>query len=232
MTLSIPSLRGVASLLLVLAASGASAQTQDAPIAPVAGDKWTYQHHNKGDKLEPYLYSHQVKKIDGTSAWIQGESRQPNARRPAFVVRQDTARLENVELFEFDAAAPNGAGQRVYDRSKVDGWLQFPLAVGKKYTVKRTWDNGEGFDELTAEVKAFEKVKVQAGEFDAYRITYAGFWNRRAGGNFSGRTEHEVWYAPAAKSVVRWHYMNRTSNGGSWNNTATELVKFEPGAGN
>lgn len=230
MTVPFPSVRLATVLLLGALSAGSGAQTLDAPVAPVVGDKWTYQHLNKGDKREPYQYSHQVKAVDGTSAWIHGESKEPNAPRPRYVWRQDVPRSENVELFEPDDAAPNGAGKRVADRTKIDGWLQFPLAVGKKYTVKRTWDSGRGFDEYTAEVQAFEKVKVEAGEFDAYRIRYAGFWNQRDGGNYSGRSEILMWFAPAAKAAVKWNYNNRTSNGASWNDTVTELVKWEPGA--
>ena len=229
---SIPAIRLAAALLLGSIVPVAGAQTLDAPMAPVAGDKWTYQFHNKGDKREPYQYSHQVKAVDGPSAWLQGESREPNARRPRYVWRHDIARNEGVELFEPDDAAPHGAGTRVVDRTKIDGWLQFPLAVGKKYTVKRAWDNGRGFDEYSAEVQAFEKVKVEGGEFDSYRIRFAGFWNQREGGSYSGRSEHVVWYAPMAKTVVKWNYTNRTSSGGPWNDTATELVKWEPGAAN
>jgi hypothetical protein len=230
MTLSIQTVRLSATLLLAAITCGAAAQTLESPIAPVVGDKWTYQNHNKGDKREPYLYSNQVKAIDGASAWIQGESKETNARLPRYVWRHDVAKAENIELFEPDDAAANGAGKRVVDRSKNDALLQFPLAVGKKYKVKRNWDNGRGFDDLEAEVQAFEKIKVAAGEFDSYRIRYTGFWNQREGGNYTGRMEHMVWYSPAAKSTVKWHYTNRTSNGGSWNDVLTELVKWEPGA--
>jgi hypothetical protein len=107
--------------------------------------------------------------------------------------------------------------------------LQFPLTVGKEYKVKRNWDNGRGFDEYTAQVQAFEKIKVEAGEFDSYRIKYSGFWNQRQGGNYSGRTELLFWYAPAAKGTVRVNYSNRTSNGAAWNDVVTDLVKWEPG---
>ena len=72
MKLSIPALGLATMLLFATMVPAAGAQTLDAPTAPVAGDKWTYQFHNKGDKREPYQYSHQVKAVDGPSAWIQG----------------------------------------------------------------------------------------------------------------------------------------------------------------
>lgn len=219
---------GVALVLSVFA-FGVGAQTLDAPAAPEVGDKWTYRYHNKGDKREPYLYVNEVKARDGASAWVYGESQQPNANPPKYVWRVDLAKAAYVERFAFDAAAANGAGARLANRQANDSWLQFPLAVGKSYKVKVTWDDGKGFDEYTAEVQAFEKIKVEAGEFDAYRVRYSGYWNRRDGGNYSGRAEQVGWYAPVVKGTVKWSYTNRSSNGGPWNDTTTELVKWEPG---
>ncbi len=219
-----------AALGACIVAFAAVAQTVDAPPAPTVGDKWTYRYHNKGDKREPYLYTQEVKFSDGASAWLHGDSQEPNARRPKYVWRVDVAKAAFVERFELDPAATNGAGKRVTDRQANDSWLQFPMAVGSKFKVKSNWDNGQGFDEYTAEVQAFEKVKVEAGEFDAYRIKYSGYWNQRQGGNYSGRAEQTTWYAPAVKGSVKWNYSNRTGNGQAWNDTYTELVKWEPGA--
>ena len=142
--------------------------------------------------------------VDGSSAWIHGDYIEPKDRWPRYVWRQDVASVENVERFMFDESAANGAGKRTIDRAKADRWLRFPLAVGKKYTVKRPWDNGQGFDELTANVQAYERVKVDGVEFDSYRIQYAGSWNQRTGENATGRVETLVWYAPEVKGFVSW----------------------------
>lgn len=222
------SIRLIGTLLLGFFSFSVGAQTLDAPALPGVGDKWTYRFHNKGDKREPYLYSNQIKTIDGDSAWVYSETNETNARYPRSVWRQEMRSAEFVERFEFDEAAANGAGKSIVNRAKNDKWLQFPLAVGKKYTVKRHWDNGNGFDEFTAEVQATEKVKVEGGEFDSYRIRFTGFWNQRVGGNYSGRSENIFWYAPEVKGVVKWLYTNRNSGGSAWNDMTTELVKWEP----
>ena len=230
MKLSTLTARLGAVLLLGAIVCSVGAQTLDVPAAPMVGDKWTFRYHNTGDKKEPYLYFNEVKSTDGASTWIYGESQEPNSRLPKFVWRLDMTKAAFVERFEFDPAAANGAGKIDADRKANDSYLQFPLAVGKKYKVKTHWDNGKGFNEYTAEVEAFEKVKVEAGEFEAYRIKYSGFWNRRVDGNYSGRTEQVNWYAPAVRGSVKWIYTDRNSNGSSWNNSTTELIKWEPSA--
>ncbi len=224
------SIRFGAALAACTVAFASWAQTLEAPPAPETGDKWTYRFHNKGDKRDPYLYSSKVNFIDGTSAWLHGESQEVNAPLPKYVWRFDLLRADFVDRFEFDPAASNGIGRRTISRESNSAMVAFPVSVGKKYKVKLNWDNGRGFDELDAEVLAFEKVKVEAGEFDAYRIRYTGFWNQREGGNFTGRTERFVWYAPAVKGFIKSTYTNRTNNGAAWNDMTTELVKWEPAA--
>lgn len=221
-------LRVCVACAVILVSQGASAQTLDAPPVFDVGDKWTYRFHNIGDKREPYQYSNAISAVDGTSAWIYGEDQRTNAQPPKWVWRMDLKRYEFLERFDFDPAAKNGAGNRTINR-KVDDSLPFPLSVGKKYSVKQNWDSGNGYTEYKAEVQAFEKVKVAAGEFDAFRIKYEGFWNQTVGGAYSGRAEFTRWYAPAVKNDVRREFFDRQSRGEAWSRTATELVKWEPG---
>ena len=211
-------------------AAAAWAQSVDIPPPLAIGDKWTFRFHNKGDKREPFLFSNEVKSVEPAVAWVYGESQETNSQNPKYVWRIDTNKFEFVERFQFDPAAPNGAGKLQVDRKANDAMLQLPLQVGKKYTVKSKWDNGRGFDELTAEVQAFEKIKVEAGEFDVFRIKYSGFWNQREGGSYSGRIERMSWFAPAVKQSVKTVSSSRTSDGRPWNDFVTELVKWEPGA--
>jgi len=85
--------------------------------------------------------------------------------------------------------------------------LSFPLEVGKKWEYKFNWVNklnpNKGRQQISAHVVAYEKVKVPAGEFDAFKIEYAGFWNNDAN-NRSGRLKNTGWYAPAARSFVKF----------------------------
>lgn len=83
--------------------------------------------------------------------------------------------------------------------------LVFPLEVGKKWSGKyngfATTEDGKWDGNVTCEVKAFEKVKVAAGEFDAFRIECVDNW--KAMFFFSGTTNSTRWYAPKARVVVK-----------------------------
>ena len=225
----LPSIRFWSAVCGSLLSGVVWAQTVDAPPVVSVGDKWTYRFHNIADKREPYLFTNEVKSLDGESAWIYADSMDPGAQPAKSIWRMDLRRAEFVERFEFDPAAQNAAGKPLVDRRANDISLQFPLAVGKKYKVKQNYDNGTGFTEYNAEVEAMEKVKVEAGEFDTYRIKYTGFWTTRAGRSFSGRSELTRWYAPVVKAFVKSEFSNRTTDFQPWNHNKTELVKFEAG---
>lgn len=228
MVMFVPRRTFFAAVACSLMGAGVMAQTVDSPPPMEVGDKWTYRFTNTGDKREPYTYTNEVKAIDGTSTWIYGETNQPNSRFPKYVNRYDTKSAELVEILEFDPAAPNGAGKRRVDRQANDKSLQFPLSVGLTYTVKQKWDNGNGFTEYKAEVQAYEKVKVEAGEFDAFRIKYTGFWNNTRPQSYTGRAEWIRWYSPIAKNTVKSEYLDRQGNNQLWNQNVNELVKWEP----
>lgn len=102
--------------------------------------------------------------------------------------------------------------------------LSFPLEVGKKWDYKFSYVNklnpGKGRQQLSAHVVAYEKVKVPAGEFDAFKIEYTGFWNNDAN-NRSGRFKNTGWYAPAARSVVRFELDD------GYNNWVRQLVEIQ-----
>jgi hypothetical protein len=102
--------------------------------------------------------------------------------------------------------------------------LVFPLELGKKWDSKfkyfnkaNSWDVRWQFD---AKVTAYEKVKVPAGEFDAFKIEYKGYWNNDSLGA-SGRLVITSWYAPAAKSIVKNEYDD------TYNITVTELLEVQ-----
>lgn len=204
----------------------------DAPPTMTVGDKWTYQFHDQGNKRDPYLYTNEVQRVDALSAWLYSETQDPAEQTPKSIWRYDLKRAGLMERFAFSETAPNGVGSRVNDRQKNDDLLQFPLEVGKKYAVKWFWrnENGEGYTDYKAEVEAFEKVRVLAGEFDAFRIKYSGWWNANS---FTGRAEMTVWYAPAGKREVKVEYLdrtrgNRTRGNQLWNQRVWQLVQWEP----
>ncbi len=211
-------------------AVAASAQKLEAAPQMQVGDKWTYRYHNTGDRREPYTFTNEVKRINGSDAWMYGESTESNTEHPKFWWRYDHKRGDFMERFVHQESAPNGLGSRIADRQKSEDLLQFPLELGKKYNAKQFWTNGDGYTDWKVEVQAFEKIKTEAGEFDAYRIKAIGWWTRTANGSRSGRAETTLWLAPTVKRYVRWEYLDRTPNGSMWNENKSELIKWEPAA--
>lgn len=102
--------------------------------------------------------------------------------------------------------------------------LSFPLEIGKKWEFKYGFANKLNATkvrwQLDATVVAYEKVKVLAGEFDALKIEYKGFWNNDTTGR-NGRLKLTNWFSPATRSVVKTEYDD------GYNNWVRQLVEFQ-----
>jgi hypothetical protein len=78
---------------------------------------------------------------------------------------------------------------------------------------------------------SLEKIKVEAGEFEAYRINFDGWWTREdVIPAVSGQAHEVMYYAPSAKRVVKFELNNRATNGRLWDSITEELIKWEPKA--
>ncbi len=96
-------------------------------------------------------------------------------------------------------------------RRKTSDWrlLSFPLEVGKSWTfvndylLKDTGTKGQG--KYSVVVLSYERVKVAAGEFDAFKLEMKGTYNVTGtdGVAHSGSATRTYWYAPAARAIVR-----------------------------
>ena len=56
--------------------------------------------------------------------------------------------------------------------------VQFPLELGKSYKIEENWTNssgGRGTSDLKATITAVEKIRVTAGEYDAFKIEVSGW---------------------------------------------------------
>lgn len=88
--------------------------------------------------------------------------------------------------------------------------LQFPMSAGLRWryvTDMQFKDNGSTAT-TTAEVQvqAFEKVRVAAGEFDAFRIAASGRFDGRSRGGpgvLAGEFVATYWYAPSVRAIVK-----------------------------
>jgi hypothetical protein len=109
--------------------------------------------------------------------------------------------------------------------------LRFPLQVGQRWSYVNDVafkDNGSTAKvQVDVEVQAHERVKVPAGEFDAWRLqsrsridgrSYAG------AGAIQGEGLSTYWYAPAARAIVK--SINWSTYRGE---ATTELVSYQLG---
>lgn len=221
--------RPLALIFSLVFSSFTWAQKAEVPIFEV-GDKWMYKTTNTGDRREPTTFFDMVTHVENDSAWLYGESQDPRSRTPQFAWRYDLKRAGFMESFAIDLNSADKLGDRRLNNMPNDDTLKFPLEVGKEWSVKEVWANGRGFTEYKAKVETFEKIKVEAGEFDSFKVTLKGFWTRTSDGSGSGRAERVIWYSPQAKRDVRRTYEDRTQGGQPWNKNERELIKWEPKA--
>jgi hypothetical protein len=95
-------------------------------------------------------------------------------------------------------------GKPLFEFKPYSPTLVFPLEVGKKWQGKYDGyraDQGASWkSDVSCEAKAFEPVKVPAGEFEAYRISCVDSWESPP---FRGEADSTFWYAPKIGSVVK-----------------------------
>ena len=88
--------------------------------------------------------------------------------------------------------------------------------------------SGQSYLDGDCEGVGVEKVKVPAGEFDAYRIECKGHWTRVFGGTSRTSYQQTLWYAPAIRNQVKSVYEDFKPNGSPNNKSITELVEHKP----
>lgn len=136
---------------------------------------------------------------------------------------------EKVEGTENDKSFAMTHGGVVIDSSTLSfsgdlKTLDYPLQVGKKWEYKQKVRNHQRNMDIrrqaSAHVEAVEKIKVPAGEFEAFRVQTDGYWNNETTGR-SGSFKMTSWYSPAAKHVVKFIYND------GFTNSVTELVEMK-----
>lgn len=166
-------------------ASPAPLPRADVPAIKV-GDSWRWIRSDRRTGQQEADTLRTVKSVSATT--IEGEE-----NGGGYVQSTTLALLETPE----------------FKRSGDVRFLDFPLEVGKKWSFAftqagktRPYERRWQYD---TEVVAYEKVKVPAGEFDAFKIVSKGFWNSLRDKN-SGSGTTINWYAPAARGVVKTEY--------------------------
>lgn len=196
----------------------------DSPKLKV-GDTWKFRTQDISNKRE-VIFTNTVTTADDTEALVQGSN--PDGRRFWWIY--DQRKNSFVKRFNHDEAAADKRGNLTADWSANDSRVQFPLQQGKKWTVNEKFRSGQyGLieNDLKAEVVAFEKIRTPAGEFDAFKVEFDGWWNNRTSRN-SGKVKAVAWYAPAIKRPVRSEYRTYV-DGRVWDESIEELLEFKAG---
>jgi hypothetical protein len=114
------------------------------------------------------------------------------------------------------------------DKSSNFKLLAFPLEVGKRWHYVNDWvfkmNGSAGRSTVDAEVVAYEKVTVPAGEFDAFKLSSRERLSGTSpvGGQYAGEITRTYWYAPRARTIVR-----SVSHDPYLGTTTVQLVAFQ-----
>lgn len=109
------------------------------------------------------------------------------------------------------------------------GSLKFPITAHYRHSYRKLPStSGKSYFDGDCEGMGMEKVRVPAGEFDAYLIECKGYWTQVFGGTARSAYTQKHWYAPAVRNQVKSTYEDRKSNGSPNSKTITELVAHKP----
>ena len=188
------------ALFTGFAVAQSGAPRAEAPTVKV-GDRWKVVQNDRRTGLKEAEFDRRVTSV--TASLIEGTENDGK-----FVLTTE------LNLLESSTVTLSGDPKQ----------LNFPLEIGKKWDYKFAFANklnaGKGRQQVEAQVVAYEKVKVPAGEFDAFKIEYKGFWNNDTNRS-SGRVKTTSWYAPAARGAVK------IENDDGFNNWTRELVEIQ-----
>jgi hypothetical protein len=156
-----------------------------------AGDKVIYNWvlNNKSQLLEEEWAAITTDEVQGVQR-VGGKEFKVAVARPSLVVRE--------------AMCISNGQPCVY--SPGIELVRFPLEKGAKWTFDYS-TKGETFTAQASQdrrVEALEKVKVPAGEFEAYKVSYDGRFRgtNNKGNPFSGRFEGSDWFALIGGKLV------------------------------
>ena len=189
-------------LALAIIASPALAQSADRPAVKV-GDEWQFAEYYIG------------------AAAAETESRLGGHLRHACRNRGHRERGAA-------DADPGPEHRRVAADDNSDRrLLSFPLEVGKKWTFSNEFVQKDvdykGRADISVTVVGREKVRVAAGEFDAFKLEAKGKSGvDGASGAGSIDVVRTYWYAPAARTIVKQETRNPTRG-----SETIELVSYK-----
>ena len=215
--------------ITLFASIGSHGQSLDHPSSFDLGDKWTYAYTNLAENKSPFTYTMLTIKADEQAGFLYVESEDPMpSARTKYILRFEYAMARDTAGYEY--TQPGILGDSYFKYESSTGDFQFPLFHGKKYSVEfpAVGLNPKSFS-YRGEVFGPVKVKVPAGEFDAYRIELTGQVSRPYKSDVTVvSVKKTIWFAPEIKRPVKTEYFERNRRGRIEEKWVEELTLWEP----
>jgi hypothetical protein len=217
---------GMCVFLCSIASIAGASLSGEAPHLNI-GDKWQFKKHElKGDKLSTQSQVVTEKTDDGLF-WIFIENF-TNGNKNWWLF--DDFKNAAVKQYYFNSSSANLRG-RLRTEKQDPVRIQFPLAIGKKYSLVEHWTNeiGEGVSQYAVQVTGIERIETEAGTFDAWKLQIDGKWSLTNDSSQKGITKGQIWYSPEVKRIVK-QIFNGYQDGRLNNQITFELQKWTPGS--
>ncbi|WP_035375078.1 hypothetical protein [Pseudoduganella violaceinigra] len=208
----------VVAVSLLLSGSVLAAEVHAPVGAPdvAVGDSWTYQYIDVWKKQPGNLNRMEVTAVDDSGIQVD-------------IKRAASGALVSQQRFSRDMN-PVDRGKMHFAPAFVR--YAFPLEPGKEWSSEATGDNPTVGKRWRYQVKGkavgWEKIKVQAGEFDAMKIVVTAYYQGREVGTTSGsgKLTETLWYVPAVNNFVKLEYQDTDWMGRTFNRDEWELAAY------
>ena len=165
------------------------------------GDRWKYEQNDKRTGIKEAEFIRNITSVGPSE--IEG-------------IENDAKLLLTPELNIIESSTATITGEAKF--------LSFPLEVGKKWDSKYSFvAKPSGMKvrwQFEASVTSIDKITVPAGEFEAFRIDYKGYWNNDTNGR-NGRLKMTSWYSQTTRSIIKSEYED------GYNSNYRQLVEYQ-----
>jgi hypothetical protein len=195
--------------LAATAAPRSSLAEAQAPAFAV-DEAWEYRFESALDRAQNATYAQRaVKASDGSTELAVSGGRSGPASIDA-----------NANYTRFGSATYEPSDER----------LNFPLFVGKTWSASYVYRNGswQSKCERQAKVVGVERVRTPGGLFEAFRIEEKTLWQTNDLYGGQGIARETLWYAPAAKRIVKGELLDVPLKGPAVSTLFELLSHVEP----
>jgi Caspase domain len=197
------------------AQSAAKPQTTANAFGFAVGDRWRYQQIDQFKKEVTHNWERRITGVDAQANLVLNNGN--------VVWKQDGVLLQQKEA---DGSTLDWSGYRLFPTTLRAGYSE-----KESYTLtwKRSDANGSEVRDGEVKVIGMEKIKVPAGEFDAWKIEHRGSItgkNITANATYTQKYLDVHWYVPALRNFVAHEYERRNSANAIDRNSRNELTSY------